>query len=405
MFSKSISSRIKRFNYLGMGNFVILLSLFLLTFLTPLNLEAKEVIFGSDLSFTDQTVDQNYYFAGVNIKIDASFSRDLIIAGGKVYVGGEVVKDVIVIGGEVYLNNYVQGDLRILGGTVNLASTIDGDLIVIGGRVNLLEEADIRGETLIIGGQVKQNTPIVNTSDIIAGTVILNSRLDGDSEITTQNIILDSRAEIVGNLYYYSPVKAQEKTGSQIIGTVNFNQINTIRETGVIKTVIINAINFWIILKFITTLILTFILIQLFKVFAQGVNDIGARSFFKSFVLGILSLILLPMLFGILVISLIGLPIGLLMILIYIIIWSLSAAFSGIIMGSLITHLLDRNRENKVTFPNAVIGIILLTAVQFVPIAGDLTILIFSFVSVGAIIRYIYRHITSHSILKPNHNA
>lgn len=360
----------------------------------PVKTNAREVIFGTDVSFSEGTTNTNYYFTGGNLKINADFDHDLVIAAGKAYLEGKVSGDVTVVGGEINLNNYVAGDLRVFGGTVNLSSTILGDLIIIGGQVNLLPEANILGETTIIGGFLKQNAKLSKNSNIIAASVVLNGEISGDTDITTQSIVFAHGAKILSNLNYYAPIKAQEKEGSTITGTVRYNQISTIRETGFIKSAIINILSFWIILKFITTLILAFILVLLFKVFSQGVSDIANQSFFKSVLIGFLSFILLPVFFVILMISLIGLPLGILMILIYILIISLASAFAGIIIGTMVTHMLDKNPDKKVTFPNAVIGIVLLTTVQFVPTLGDFTILFFALASIGAMIRFIYKSIT-----------
>lgn len=360
----------------------------------PTQIEAKEVIFGVDVNFSETTVDTNYYFTGGNLKIDADFSRDLVIAAGKTYLEGKVAGDTTVAGGEVNLNNYVSGDLRVLGGTVNLSSTVLGDLIIIGGRVNLLTEANILGDTILIGGTLKQNTKLSKDTSIIAASVMLNDEISGDTDITTQNIIFGPNSKILSSLNYYAPVKALEKEGSIVTGIVKYNQISTIRETGFVKSTIINILNFWIILKFITTLILAFILVLLFKVFSQGVSDIANQSFFKSVAIGFLSFILMPIFFVVLMVSLIGLPLGILMVLIYILLISLASAFAGIIIGTMVTHMLDKNPEKKVTFPNAVIGIVLLTTVQFVPTIGDFTILFFALAAIGAMIRFIYKSIT-----------
>ena len=358
-------------------------------FLTANSAQAKEVVFGGELNFEEQTENRNYYFSGLNIDIKSDFPKDLILTGLNIYAEGTVEEDVLVLGGDVYLNNYIKGDLRIIGGSVDVASTIEGDLIIIGGRVNLLNEANIKGETLIIGGKINQNANLENETNIIAASVNLNNEISGQTEITTQNIIFDSEANITGVLYYYAPTKALERLGFQNNGRINFNQISTIRETGFVKTLVINVISFWLVVKFVTTLILAFFLIYVFKVFAQSVSNIATKSTIKSFLTGFFSLILAPIIFVLLSVSLIGLPIGFLLLFVYIIIWSLASAVSGIFVGTMGSYVLEKNPEKKVLFSNTVLGVVLLTVIQFVPYFGDLTILILNFIAVGAIIRYI----------------
>lgn len=354
------------------------------------NTNALEINVGTDISVTGE-YESNYYVAGGDIEIssESKFNNDLFVVGGNTKISGEVNNDVIVIAGESFVNNYVAGDLRVLGGIVNISSTIDGDLVVIGGEVYLLPGANIRGDTIVISGKIYQQSDLNNTTNIISGYVSLDGNVNGDTNVTTQSITFDDDVNIVGNLRYYAPVKAVEIEGSKVEGNVIFNEIKSINEVGIVKSTIINLLNLWLILKFITTLILAFIIIHVFRVFSQRVNDLASEKMLKTFFIGLFSNIFVPFIFIILMISLIGLPLAFILLLLYILLYILATPIAGIIIGHLVAHMFGKD-TSKVNFQNTVIGVILITVIQFVPIIGDLTIFIFTLIALGAMILYIY---------------
>jgi cytoskeletal protein CcmA (bactofilin family) len=373
--------------------FNILLLVFLALF-GALQTEAITIRTSADINLKNETFSENFYAAGGNLNLDSVFEKDAFLIGMNINLNSLINGDALILGGEINVSNDILGDLRIMGGRVNINGKIEGDLVIFGGRVYLNEKSQIKGQTILISGELIQNSPIENNSHIIAGSVLLNSVLSGNAEITTQNITFGEKSKIIGSLQYFSPQKAFQRDGSEVTGKVNFNQINTIRETGVVKTAILNLISFWIILRFITTVIFAFILIQMFKVFTQGVNDIALNSFVKSFFVGILSLFAIPFITVILFISLIALPIGFLLIMFYVFIVIISSAISGIVVGNLVADMVGKKQSTEyVNFHNAVIGIVLLTVLRFVPYLGDITIILFTFVSIGAILRYYNKNI------------
>ena len=364
--------------------FILLFLVFSLPFFT----QAAEIKVNTDIDLSNTTIIENYYIAGGNLKLDAIFEKDLFIIGGNISVYGEVKGDVTIIGGEVNLANNVLGDLRVIGGTVNLSSTVNNDLVIVGGEVNLNEDAQIRGETLLLAAELNQNAnlPIENT--IVAGSVSISGEINGDTEITTQRITFQDGAKISGVLNYYAPTQAQEFGNVVKTGTISFNEINTIRETGIVKSAVINIMSFWLILKFITTLIVAFLLIQVFKYFTQKTINTAMNNPIKSFFSGLLAIIGIPFVAIILLISLIGIPVGFLLLLLYFVIVTITYSVAGIFTGTLVYNLF-KEKNTQIDFQKATVGIILLTVLQFIGVLGELSIAIISIIAFGAIARSI----------------
>lgn len=354
---------------------------------------AAQIQTGTDVNSYGQFINENFYTAGGTILLDNQFEKDIVVAGGEITIKGLVKGDATIIGGHSKIEGQIEGDLRIVGGEIYLEGKVLGDLVVLGGLINIADNAEIKGESILIGGDVVQNSTLENKLKIVAGNVNINGELKSDVEVTTQKIVFDKNANILGNLKYYAPQRAEKVSGSEFSGNVIFNEIKTIRETGIVKTAIINLVSFWIILRFITTLIIAFLLIYVFRVFTQRASDLMIGSFMKNLLLGFLSIFVIPFIILILFLSLIAIPIGFLVLLAYIFIVIIAPAISGIVVGTLIHNIFSKKIDNTVTFQNATIGVVALTALQFVPLVGDLTRFIFTLTAIGTICRYLHMNI------------
>ena len=356
---------------------------------------SAELQTGNTISVENRTVSENFYTAGGSVKLNSTFEKDVFVAGGKIDVAGNVSGDLFSVGGETTVSGKVLGDVRIIGGHATISGEVQGDLMVVGTVITLDSSARILGQTIIVGGELFQDAPLTQSAKILAGVVSLNTTVSGETSVTTQKMIFGERAMISGNLRYYAPDKATRADGATTTGTIIFNEINSLSEIGIVKTTILNLLSFWIILKFITTLIIAFALVYIFRVFTQGINDTALDSFVKNTLVGAALFVATPIVVAVLFISLIALPIGFLILLAYIFILIVTPALAGIIIGSLVSRMFDKEEESQhhVSFKTAAIGVILFTAIQFVPFIGELTRFIFVLVALGATYRYTYKTI------------
>lgn len=356
---------------------------------------SAELQTGNAISIENRTVSENFYTAGGSVSLNATFEKDVFVAGGKIDTTGNINGDLFVMGGEMAVRGKILGDVRIIGGQTTLFGEVAGDLVIIGGVITLDPSAKVLGQTIVVGGEFIQNAPLSQQAKILAGSVYLNTTVAGDTSVTTQKMTFGDHAMISGSLRYYAPDKAVREDGATTTGTITFNEIKSISEIGIVKTTILNLISFWIILKFITTLIVAFVLVYVFKVFTQGVNNTALDSFVKNMLVGVLMLIVVPIVVAVLFVSLIAMPIGFLILLVYIFTLIITPAVAGIVIGSLVGRMLEKDDETPhyVSFKSAAIGVVLFTAIQFVPFVGELTRIVFTLVALGAIYRYSHQSI------------
>lgn len=365
------------------------------------------VVFGagirvsSDVTTTNtDTFTDNQYLIGGRVDAQGTMQDDLLVVGGRSILSGIVEQDALLLGGEsVTLPGTVRGDARIVGADVTISGTIEGDLVVVGGRVQVLKDAVIQGEVLIVGGEVFFDASPVKHIRIIGGTVSIGGTITNTANITTQRLSFADTAKISGSIVYFAPQEFIKNAKSEITGSVNFNKINSIRENGIIEHAVVSFLNFWIVLRFVTTVVLTFLLVFMFRVFSQKTTEHVLRSFGSSVAIGALTTLFLPVVGIICLASLILLPVALLLGLAYAFVMIVASSVAGIAVGALMKRVFSKSDTLEVSFHTAVIGVVLLTLIQFVPVVGEITRLIFFLAAFGAIWRYVYESIRWRKIL------
>lgn len=349
---------------------------------------------GSQISVSpEEEIAGNLYVAGGQSKVDGKINGDLSLVSSFSNISGVVEDDLTLAGRQIDFTGEVKGDLRIVGGEVFIKGKVHGDTVIVSGDIHIENTAELLGDILIVGGKVYISAPLNNHAKIVSGHVTMNGLMNSSLEITTQQLVFGENSVMNGNLRYFSPSKLQQSLSAVVNGEVQYNQISSFRDSNIFKKVVLSFINFWILLRFVTTLLLAFLLVFVFKVFSQRVNDYGIEHFGKSLITGILSILLVPLVTLVLFISLIGFPLAIIVAISFIFILTISSAIAGIILGTLIHRMVKKTEHTEINFQNTTVGVILLTVLQFVPFLGDITRMVFYVVAVGSIANYLYKSI------------
>jgi len=377
-----------------MKAFIKVTALFLLIFIPFFSANAAQISSGADVLISqEEEIKENLYVAGGNVILDSPVSGDVTIAGGTVVLKNTINGDVMIAGGDVSIEGNVLGDVRVVGGNITLSGNIRGDFASFGGGILTKDSAIVAGQSLLIGGTLDHYGTIDGPMKVLVGKVVVDGNIKGPAQITTQKITFKSKTAISNQLAYFAPEKGLEENGANLGSAVTFNKIQTLQENGLIKQAFLNFINFWILLRFITTLLMAFILVFVFKVFSQRVSEYALDSFGKSLIAGFIFTVFFPVISIILAVSLIAIPFSILSILAYFMIMIIGGAVAGIIVGSLLKQALFKKTKDEVDFQTAALGVILLTLIQFVPYIGDFTRILFFFVAVGSVVHYVYMNI------------
>jgi cytoskeletal protein CcmA (bactofilin family) len=167
-----------------------------------------------------QVVDGDYFTFGDTVEISGTIDGDLYASGRQVLIDGRINGDVLLAGGRVRLSGTVSQDVRAAGGQVAITGNVGRNLTVAGGNVEIASSAIVRGSVVAAGGSIDLAAPVGGAAKIAAGTLIIGNRIAGDVEAAVGTLRIASKAEIGGNVTYWSGQEAAVSEGARINGKI-----------------------------------------------------------------------------------------------------------------------------------------------------------------------------------------
>ena len=346
----------------------------------------------------DHSVDHDLYTAGEQVLVSAPIRGDLVAAGGTIIVRDSIYEDLTLAGGELTVDGPVADDILALGGTIRLRQVVQGDVIVMGGEVetdaasrianNLVVMSgdvhiagDVAGDVTIWGGEVTISGMCQGNLEAKGGKVILNGTVRGTSSLAAEMITLGPDARLDGEVRYWIPEEAEapDFAAAMTGGTARYDpSLDVVTEFPWLDW---SPPGFSIALAYLLAVVLMIVLAQ--WLFPHPLRQAGLAlrdDFMRCFGYGVLYLIGVPLLIGLLFVTIIGIPPGLFALFLY----GFSIAFGLIIASAVATHALQDQYQKDWNFGMRVfvsfVVFAVLRVLTFTPFIG----LFLSVVAVGA---------------------
>lgn len=317
----------------------------------------------------DRTVDSDYFAWGQKVTISGTVNGDTYVGGGNVLVDGTVNGDLFVAGGSVNVRGNILKDLRVAGGQVSIAGKIDGNITALGGNVDVQDSAKVAGSITSAGGEIRIFSPIGKGATLAGGNVTVGSPINGDilAAVGSLSLTANSQAQ---NITYYSSKKADIQNGAQIKGqiTQKLPPKAQEKEKAAKKFMTGERITFAVI-SFVSSLIVGYLFTKFLPNFTNSAASRLRKNPFGMFLTGFLALIFIPILSIIIMVTVVGIPIGILLLVGYAISLYLSKLFVAVTVGKLI---LSRDKRSDDLFLSLVAGMIVYLILTLIPVIGAL---------------------------------
>lgn len=213
---------------------------------------------------------------------------------GSVVVRGTVTGDVSTVSGSVHVteSGEVGGDVSAAAGTVRIDGTVGGDISAAAGTVEI-------GETARIGGNLESGASYIS----VDGTV------EGDVTAGAETIVLGPNAVVGGEFRYDAETFTQDPAASVAGGVVRDDGIGSDAGPDFAEF----TVPAWLgaLYGLFVNLLLGVVLLAVFPAFSTRVADRVAGSPVKSGGVGLLTLIAVPLVLAILVVTIVGIPLSL----------------------------------------------------------------------------------------------
>jgi hypothetical protein len=275
------------------------------------SVSALEIIAEEDvLITTEQTSDIVIAWGEVNIQ--STLHQDAIIAGWDLLINAPILQDLIFAGWDVSINEEVKDDIRWIGWNITIDSNVAGDVILAAWDIRIKKGVTIWGDLIIAAGKATIDWDVLWKFKFAWGELKLNGTIWGDAQIYVDKFksASGSNASIWWNLDYRSELK-NEILESITKGSINYKEAIWEKQ---FKKDIKESIMSYIIVKILFIFIFSTVLFFFFQKFYKRTGKILAEKTGKSFLYGLLTFLLIPILAILFFISVIGVPIGILLV-------------------------------------------------------------------------------------------
>jgi hypothetical protein len=338
---------------------------------------------------TGETVQGNLYMGGGNVSSAGNVRGDLIVGGGNIIVSGPIQNDLLAGGGSITVTSDIGGDLRIGGGNITVQGKVAGDAIIGGGQVTI-GGAGVGGDAAIGGGAITLTAPVTGNVKIGGGEVKIDAPVRGNVEIMAEKVTLGPRAVIEGNLTYSANEAATMQEGAVVRGETEFKQIEQ-PSNGISAA----AIGAFFTLAPLAKLLMSFAgALAIYLIFPRYARELIADFTAKpleNLGRGFVTFIVMPVGSIILMLTIIGVPLGAIGLLGFIITMIFVSLIAPIVTGSVVHAWIWKPAEYQVNWWIIMMGVVIYFLLGFVPLVGWLAKFGIMLISLGAAVALKWR--------------
>lgn len=348
--------------------------------------QAQSFHAGNDVAVpAGQTIDGSVYLTGRTINVAGEVNGDVYCAGQDVSISGTIHGDVICAGQNIDILGSVDGSVRVIGQNVTLSQTVGHNVSVAGQLFTLNSSAKIIGDLSLAANSATLNGNIGRDLSLAANNVSLNGVVGRNVTGTVNSLTLDGSSLVKGNLSYRSNNDANLEHGSVVDGKVT----RTVPPAPGSNNGAFFAFRLgWAVFVYFTFVVFALMLTLLFPTALHSTAKRAQQQPLKTFLLGLLAAFLLPITAVVLMVTLIGFPLGLLLLGSWLLLSLLTGPFFGYYLG----RLLVRRSTNPIVI--VFVGSSVLVVLSFIPIVSFFVVFIAYFSGLGMILLQLRQHVS-----------
>ena len=348
-------------------------------FLLPSKAEAAQFFFKDQTVSQETTIEEDVYLIGSNSSVYGVIDGDLFVLSDKVIMEGTVTGDMYVVGSEVTIDGNIYGNLVVIAGETSISGVLSNNACVL--SATLTYDGQAGKDLLTLSMESKMAGSIGDDLRAFGYTNSIESVVKGDAlVIASQYSIL--KENVTGNIYNTNTLTDIAKEQG-----VDF-QAEKEAKTAYAKTTDYSFKILSAFLGFVGLSIVGYILIYLSPVkTGQIVNKVSASptEFLKSFAVGAVILLLVPLPLFLLALTLVGVPLAILVLATLVFLTTFGTIYVESALGKEILELFGTKEYRP--YKGLLTGRVLTTLMSLVPIFGVFYSLVISSTAVGAVVR------------------
>ncbi|MCA9362377.1 hypothetical protein KC906_03295 [Candidatus Kaiserbacteria bacterium] len=329
----------------------------------------------------EQVIEGDFYSMASKVNISGSVEEDAVVAAGQVTVNGSVGNNAFLVGGRIDVHGTVGDDLRIVAGETTIAEPIMGDVMVVGGVVQILSTASIAGDIILLAGNVVIEGSVGGDVVGTVGQLTIDAPVAGDVDVTVEQISLGSQADVQGSVRYVSESLIIQDPSSNVAGETMRNDPVILGSQPTLYAAVIPV------------LVLLFSVLVWYLLSRKSLDVVIGRALVKSprpFLLGSISIILMPLITMLLFVSMIGSLLGFAVLAGFLFMVMLSIIGISAVMGRLLMTLFNQPHQHS-SLLSLLVGVTAMGLLMLLPPIGQLTAFFLILLTLGAMIDILLR--------------
>lgn len=327
----------------------------------------------------NEVIEDTLVVAGRSVQINGAINGDIICAGETVEVNATVRGDVICAADTLTINGSVDGNIRSAGRLITNNATVSRNALLAGGEVTTGEKSNIAGDALIAGEILRLSGAFGRDLALGASTGTVTATIGRGTFAKIGQLTYHAKTVAPGGVVAISPNAPKVEAGAQV-GTITHHQPDPKKKSDENPLPQLIFMLYMFMALLITSLALALIAPGLFKVSAISAQQaIGWTA-----LTGIAVLALVPVTVLILLVSIIGLPLGLLGIMIF----GLLLVLSGPTFSYFIGHVVLHGKSNA--FLTMLLGSSIVLICYAIPLVNIITLLAAGVFGSGMIARQFF---------------
>jgi hypothetical protein len=254
------------------------------------------------------------------------------------------------------------------------------------------------------GGNVSLNSPVGKGVNAAGGQISFGNIVGGTVNAYTKNLTLSPATRIAGDLNYWSENKLVINPEASISGQTNYHYVQTpkyeekeaarIDNEKIMGVATMGSLIFYI-YSLAVSMIIGLMIIKLLPVFTEGtIRTLETRPW-TSLGIGFLTVLLFPMIFVILLMTIVGIPLALILMLALALIWFIAETFVALYIGTKLLNYLRREKSSKSW--SLFTGLLVLGILSLIPFINFFVGMLTYLFGIGALL---IQKKTSYSILR-----
>lgn len=324
----------------------------------------------------------SYYAAGETVDVPRVVSGDVVVAGRAITLSNVVEGDVLAAGWRVALTGHARDDVRIAGREVEIAGPVDGDLTVGGAEVRVAPATRIAGRAWLTGGVIEANGRFERELRLAGGTVRLGGEFRQPVHVIAETLEVLPSARLLGAFTYESPKAAAISEQASIAGPTTYRRVSEREARDAHAFRVVSSLFFAV-----NLLLAGLLVLWLMPAAVAGLLNTMQSAPARSGLVGLGVMVAAPLAALVLVITLIGWPIGLAIGALYAVALLVGLIATALRIGEWEAgvfrwHDIGSPRQRRLAL---VAGVLTLAAIRIVPVFGTLVVILSVAFGVGAL--------------------